>query len=160
MKSDRWNLICPTEYGLRAPRELMLDGPRVAVEAAIGWAAKNKVDVWATMRVARGVQRFPEALEVWAPEPARFVWAKAGVPFDALCGAVERPLIPGPKGIPRPANALFLALEKICTELGGKEIRVFGARWHNRARRWQWYALRDCYQKGTDHGVAITIMPT
>lgn len=156
--SDRWNLICSTQYGLLTPRRLLLDGPRVAIESAIGYAAKNRIHVWATMRHHRSVRQFPPGLEVWAPEEARIVWAGAGVTFSPLRKTLEKPMVMGPRKIPRPANAMFLALEKMVEELGAKEIRVFGAKWRNRSRRWQFHVLRAAYQKASLHGIKIEIM--
>ena len=156
--ADRWNLICSTAYGLRTERSALLDGPRVAVEMAIGWANGNHVDVWATLRHPRKVQQFPDQLVVWAPAETAIVWDAAGIPFSPLRGTLERPMVMGPRRVPRAANAMFLALEKMVEELGAKQIRVHGARWHNRGRRWQWNVLRACYQKASGLGVDIEIM--
>lgn len=158
--SDRWNVLCPTEPALRTERRELLDGPVICCENAIrygGIPGHAKIDVFATLANLRRAMVRVAGLQVWAPEATRYVWAKAGVPFEPICG--YGPLTPGPRGIPRPSPALFLAIEKIAAEHGCRHVRVFGAHWTRKRTRWQGWSLRGMKKAAELAGVDIEIVP-
>jgi hypothetical protein len=61
--------------------------------------------------------------------------------------------------VPRPANALFLALDKLVEECGARHIRVFGAGWGRGENRWQIYTMMRCQEIAGRNGIELELAP-
>jgi hypothetical protein len=105
-----------------------------------------------TDTIAREVRKFPPGLNVWGPPSSEQAFRLAGVPFVPLAPNS----IMGPFGVPRSADAFFLALDFACEHLGAKRVRVFGARdWNRPDVRWKRWALAEAMRVAGKHGIEI-----
>jgi len=168
LDADRWNVLCSTPWALRHVASEFLDGPVCVVEQA--WRWRGQFHAWATMSRSSDPPwhwcegappaRNSPVCEVWGPVSGRKLY-HPGVLFSALYDDRLQPSVPslmGPKQCPQPANALFLALDKIVEECGGRHIRVFGAAWSKGMDRWQLWSLANCRDIAANHGIKIEIV--
>jgi len=151
--ADRFNFILPTKRGLETTRrELLPEAVTVVVNGAIHWCKGNRADVWATDGVWRQVAKFPPGLNVWGLPVSEPAFRQAGVPFVAL----KPNAIMGPFGVPREADAFFLAMDLACDQLHAKRVRVFGAKdWNRQDVRWKRWALARCMRVAGEQGIEI-----